>query len=162
MGRWILFLGLTLGAVLSVQAGSMTDQIAALEAHKQTTPSPVASHATNAFTDRYQLVLFYMQHCSHCQRFDPILRQVADQGGLSVFAYTLDGGTLPSFPNAVPAPPSVIHTFFQQGIPIATPTLFMVNVNTLKSVLISQGEVGEGQLNARLHQFFEYAKRGLI
>jgi len=64
-----------------------------------------------------------------------------------VYPYTLDGGGDVSFPVPLiprktnPASPLAdeIMTFFGNGLPIATPTAFVVNVNTLKAYPLTQG-----------------------
>ncbi|HHX9835663.1 TPA: conjugal transfer protein TraF, partial [Salmonella enterica subsp. enterica] len=53
----------------------------------------------------WKVVLFMQGHCPYCRRFDPVLKQLAQQYGLSVFPYTLDGRGDPAFPEALPAPP---------------------------------------------------------
>ncbi|EJG2388482.1 F-type conjugal transfer protein TrbB [Kluyvera ascorbata] len=97
----------------------------------------------------YAVVLFMQAHCQYSAKFDPQLKAWADQHGIKVWAYTLDGGGDPSFPvpliprksdpnSAIPIADEIM-TFFGNGLPIATPTAFMVNVNTLKAYPLTQG-----------------------
>lgn len=81
----------------------------------------------------WKVVLFMQGHCPYCHQFDPVLKQLALQYGFSVFPYTLDGQGDTAFPQALPAPPDVLKTFFP-NIPVATPTTFLVNVNTLEAL----------------------------
>lgn len=76
-------------------------------------------------------------HCPYCHQFDPVLKQLAQQYGFSVFptpwmvrGYRLSGG--------IAVPPDVMQTFFP-NIPVATPTTFLVNVNTLEALPLLQG-----------------------
>lgn len=78
-------------------------------------------------------------HCPYCHQFDPVLKQLAQQYGFSVFPYTLDGQGDMAFPEALPVPPDVMQTFFL-NIPVATPTTFLVNVNTLEALPLLQGQ----------------------
>lgn len=39
----------------------------------------------------WKVVLFMQGHCPYCHQFDPVLKQLAQQYGFSVFSYTLDG-----------------------------------------------------------------------
>ena len=80
----------------------------------------------------WKVVLFMQGHCPYCHQFDPVLKQLAQQYGFSVFPYTLDGQGDTAFPEALPVPPDVMQTFFP-NIPVATPTTFLVNVNTLEA-----------------------------
>ncbi|EHD0027556.1 type-F conjugative transfer system pilin assembly thiol-disulfide isomerase TrbB [Salmonella enterica subsp. houtenae serovar 50:g,z51:-] len=97
----------------------------------------------------WKVVLFMQGHCPYCRRFDPVLKQLAQQYGLSVFPYTLDGRGDPAFPEALPAPPDVMQAFFPD-IPVATPTTFLVNVNTLEALPLLQGSAGADRFMARV------------
>ena len=70
----------------------------------------------------WKVVLFMQGHCPYCHKFDPVLKQLAGQYGFSVFSYTIDGQGDDAFPEALPAPPDVMQTFFP-NIPVATPTI---------------------------------------
>ncbi|WP_265494753.1 type-F conjugative transfer system pilin assembly thiol-disulfide isomerase TrbB [Providencia heimbachae] len=140
---------------------SVLDEIAELEAHKiiteeaQTEPlnrpevsnipsvpaiKPYAlPNGKHINLNDYTLVLFMQAKCPYCQQFDPQLAVLSAQTGFKVFAYTLDGQGDLAYPNAVPAPPDVVQTFFGSGLQVVTPTLFLVNVNTLKTYPLLQG-----------------------
>lgn len=165
---WLL---LSAGAHASA---SVRDQIAALEAGKMTTvagenkpATPVARQADRmqlpdgrlANMSQYAIVLFMQAHCQYSAKFDPQLKAWADQHGIKVWAYTLDGGGDPSFPvpliprksdprSAVPIADEIM-TFFGNGLPIATPTAFMVNVDTLKAYPLTQGVMDIPALEGR-------------
>ncbi len=167
-------LGLTLVSVGSTASTSIRDQIAALEAGKvaqkvvEETPSlPTVRHADKmqlpggriADMSQYAVVLFMQAHCQYSAKFDPQLKAWADQHGIKVWAYTLDGGGDPSFPvpliprrsdpnSAIPIADEIL-TFFGNGLPIATPTAFMVNVNTLKAYPLTQGVMEIPALESR-------------
>ncbi len=97
---------------------------------------------------QWKVVLFMQGHCPYCHQFDPLLKQVGANIGLSVFPYTIDGQGDQAYPDALPAPAEVMQTFFPAPMPIATPTTFLVNVNTLDAWPIMQGASDErGFLN---------------
>ncbi len=102
----------------------------------------------------WKVVLFMQGHCPYCHQFDPVLKQVAQQYGFSVFPYTLDGQGDAAFPEALPAPPEVMQTFFP-GIPVATPTTFLVNVNTLEAFPVLQGATDAQGFMVRLDTLFQ-------
>nr|UGK57004.1 hypothetical protein [Escherichia coli] len=78
-------------------------------------------------------------HCPYCHQFDPVLKQLAQQYGFfRFFPYTPDGQGDTAFPEALPVPPDVMQTFFP-NIPVATPTTFPVNVNTLEALPLFTG-----------------------
>lgn len=149
---------------------SVRDELAAIEASKTTeavVSSPtVKSKAPSlmALPDGrrvdmkdYAVVLFMQSHCQYSARFDPELKRWADQHSIRVYPYTLDGGGDSSFP--VPLIPrktdpnsplaDEIITFFGNGLPIATPTAFMVNVHTLRAYPLTQGVMDIGTLENR-------------
>ncbi|MFK3662747.1 conjugal transfer protein TraF [Scandinavium sp. NPDC088450] len=159
-----LFAGLLLVSA-GVHAGpTLRDQIAALEAGKgsqtATIPQPDAPVEKQGYKmllpdgrvadmAQYAVVLFMQAHCQYSAKFDPQLKGWADQHGIKVWAYSLDGGGDPSFPvpliprksdprSTVPIADEIV-TFFGNGLPIATPTAFMVNVTTLKAYPLTQG-----------------------
>lgn len=97
----------------------------------------------------WKVVLFMQRSCPWCHQFDPVLKKVAQQYGLSVFPYTLDGQGDATFPEALPVPPEVMQTFFP-NIPVATPTTFLVNVNTLEALPLLQGATDAAGFMARV------------
>lgn len=108
----------------------------------------------------WNVVLFMASDCSYCKRFDPVLKQVSEKTGVAVFPYSLNGEADTAFPNAVPAPPAVVAAFFAQGLPVATPTTFLVNVNTMDTFPLLQGDATGAQITDRLDTvFIEALKR---
>lgn len=161
-----------LAGLLSLPAlASTADDIAALEAAKHghaPTPQTLRQVATvHPFSlpdgrevnmNNYALVLFMGGNCHYSAQMDPPLKQLAADKGLKVYAYTLDGGGDTSFPYPMlprksdPNAPIAdeIMSFFGNGLPIATPTVFMVNVNTMKAYPVSQGVMDMGVFSGRL------------
>lgn len=102
----------------------------------------------------WKVVLFMQGKCPYCHKFDPVLKQLAGQYGFSVFPYTIDGQGDEAFPEALPVPPDVMQTFFP-NIPVATPTTFLVNVNTLAAYPILQGATDAQGFMARVDTVFQ-------
>lgn len=48
----------------------------------------------------YGLFFFFRKNCAYCHHFAPIVKRFAQKYGWSVLPISLDGGTLPEFPNA--------------------------------------------------------------
>lgn len=111
----------------------------------------------------YAVVVFMQRGCQYSARFDPKLKAWADETGIKVYPYTLDGYGDTSFPVALiprkagPDEPIAgeILTFFGNGLPIATPTTFMVNVNTNMAYPLYQGDTDMGTVSQRLAQMIE-------
>ncbi len=173
-GMTCLFMALLCGC--SLAQASVRDEIAQLEAHKtlstvpqienvlppEKSPKPantirLSSGAVVNLND-FNIVLFMQQSCSYCKQFDPVLRGVSESTGLKVFPYTLDGQGDDSYPNALPAPPEVVVSFFQE-LPVATPTAFLVNVHTMQTYPLFQGVMTPDQLMARLDEVLVISQR---
>lgn len=111
----------------------------------------------------YAVVVFMQRGCQYSAKFDPKLKAWADEAGVKVYPYTLDGYGDTSFPVALiprkagPNEPIAgeILTFFGNGLPIATPTTFMVNVNTNMAYPLYQGDTDMSTLSQRLAQMIE-------
>lgn len=169
---------LSLAALLllpSLAQAGVREELLALEAAKTGTPvtltaegaAPVAlppeslmalPDGRQASMKDYAVVVFMQAHCQYSAKFDPLLKGWADQHNIRVYPYTLDGGGDSAFP--VPMIPrktdpnapiaDEIVTFFGNGLPIATPTAFMVNVNTLKAYPLTQGVMEIPALESRM------------
>ena len=143
-------------------ANQTTDQIKQLESHKMpafNTPYPHESAVRKAVTSDFQFVLFMQGHCMACRRFYPVLQHVSQETGLAIFSYTLDGYSITPGEHAIPAPASVLHTFFGEHYRVITPTVFLVNVNTLDVYPLVQGEATYQQLLRRVSQMLAIAGR---
>lgn len=113
--------------------------------------------------NNYAVVVFMQRGCQYSAKFDPKLREWADQTGIKVYPYTLDGYGDSAFPvaliprkvNANEPIAGEILTFFGNGLPIATPTTFMVNVNTNTAYPLYQGDTDMATVSQRLAQMIE-------
>lgn len=168
---------LSLAALLLIPAlaqGGVREELMALEAAKtsnlttlsvgDSTPAATAENmmalpdGRQANMKDYAVVVFMQAHCQYSAKFDPLLKGWADEHDIRVYPYTLDGGGDSAFP--VPMIPrktdpnapiaDEIVTFFGNGLPIATPTAFMVNVNTLKAYPLTQGVMDIPVLESRM------------
>lgn len=105
----------------------------------------------------WKLVLFMQSTCQYCRQFAPVLKSLSQQTGLSVFPVSLDGKGDAEFPDVLPATPDVMVEFFQSGVPVATPTTFLTNVNTMETWPLLQGAAGDGEVRKRLDDVLRMA-----
>lgn len=105
----------------------------------------------------WKLVLFMQSACQYCRQFAPVLKSLSQQTGLSVFPISLDGKGDAEFPDVLPATPDVMVEFFQSGVPVATPTTFLTNVNTMETWPLLQGAAGDGEFRSRLNDVLRMA-----
>ena len=105
----------------------------------------------------WKVVLFMQSTCPYCRQFAPVLKTLSQQTGLSVFPVSLDGRGDAEFPDVLPATPDVMVEYFQSGVPVATPTTFLTNVNTMETWPLLQGAAGAGEFRTRLDEVFRMA-----
>lgn len=169
-------------ALLSVGANaSFLDELAKLESHKlegnaQSKVTQQTQQATpqKSNTRRYitlstgkriditdwQIVHFMSSNCSYCKQFNPTLKQIADATEIPVFTYSFDGQGDESFPEVFPTNKEVISTFFAE-LPQATPTDFLINVNTMVTLPLTQGATTYNAFLQRLDEVFIYVDKNL-
>ena len=148
-------------ALEATKTASSADQ-AAVTASTIPVPAPASLMALpdgrRANMKDYAVVLFMQAHCEFSAKFDPLLKDWADKHAIKIYPYTLDGGGDVSFPTPMvprnsdrrsPIADEIV-TFFGNGLPIATPTAFVVNVNTLKAYPLTQGVMDIPVLESRM------------
>lgn len=123
-------------------------------------PAPVwlpLSDGRQANLQDWKVVLFMQSTCQYCRQFAPVLKSLSQQTGLSVFPVSLDGKGDAEFPDVLPATPDVMVEYFQSGVPVATPTTFLTNVNTMETWPLLQGAAGAGEFRSRLDEVLRMA-----
>lgn len=105
----------------------------------------------------WKVVLFMQSTCQYCRQFAPVLKAFSQQTGLDVFPISLDGKGDAEFPDVLPATPDVMVEYFQSGLPVATPTTFLTNVNTMETWPLLQGAAGPGEFRSRLNEVLRMA-----
>ncbi|WP_254888774.1 type-F conjugative transfer system pilin assembly thiol-disulfide isomerase TrbB [Salmonella enterica] len=104
-----------------------------------------------------KVVLFMQSTCQYCRQFAPVLKAFSQQTGLDVFPISLDGKGDAEFPDVLPATPDVMVEYFQSGLPVATPTTFLTNVNTMETWPLLQGAAETGEFRSRLDEVLRMA-----
>lgn len=105
----------------------------------------------------WKVVLFMQSTCQYCRQFAPVLKAFSQQTGLDVFPVSLDGKGDAEFPDVLPATPDVMVEYFQSGLPVATPTTFLTNVNTMETWPLLQGAAEAGEFRTRLDEVLRMA-----
>ncbi|MCW6015697.1 type-F conjugative transfer system pilin assembly thiol-disulfide isomerase TrbB [Serratia marcescens] len=117
------------------------------------------SNGQKANLAEWKVVLFMQGSCPYCHKFDPVLKSLSERVGFGVMAYTIDGHGDEAYPEALPVPADVMRTFFP-NLPVATPTTFLVNVNTLEALPLLQGATDEQGFMARLDTVLQMRQGG--
>ncbi|MEG6138985.1 type-F conjugative transfer system pilin assembly thiol-disulfide isomerase TrbB [Enterobacter kobei] len=105
----------------------------------------------------WKVVLFMQSTCQYCRQFAPVLKAFSQQTGLDVFPVSLDGKGDAEFPDVLPATPDVMVEYFQNGLPVATPTTFLTNANTMETWPLLQGAAEAGEFRTRLDEVLRMA-----
>ncbi len=91
------------------------------------------------------LFFFYSSSCAYCRQFAPILKRFTTTYNITVIPITLDGKSLPEFPNS-----NIDKGQAAKFKVTVEPSLFAVNPYTRKAYPISQGIVSESDLRKRI------------
>lgn len=108
----------------------------------------------------WRIVHFMSSTCSYCRSFNPKLKQISEQTGIPVITYSFDGQGDDNFPLVFDANEDVLREFFAE-IPRATPTNFLINVNTLITLPLTQGDTSHYAFLQRLDEVFIYINEHL-
>lgn len=112
-------------------------------------PNAFASQSSpNQIPDKYAVAFFFLSTCPECHEFSPKIRQLQALTGIPVYDFSIDGRPIPDFPRPMAVDQQIYGTFF----PIrqdanAVPATFLINVNTVKFVRMTIGDVTYEQLN---------------
>lgn len=108
----------------------------------------------------WAIVHFMSSNCSYCRSFDPKLKQISIQTGIPVYTYSFDGQGDEYFPDVLQPTEEELSMFFAE-LPRATPTDFLVNVNNLTTIPLSQGDTSTYAFLQRLDETFLYIDKNL-
>ncbi len=124
----------------------LTQQIVSHESpHSQTAITP----ASTPFFKNHVLLFFFASSCPHCHHQAPILKDWANNHGVTVDARTLDDKPLPEFPTATTATASLVETAFR-GNSIRYPALFVMNPASGALYPVAIGSMTTDELNMRM------------
>lgn len=92
------------------------------------------------------IYFFFRSDCPYCHAYAPFLRNFAEKYGVAVFAISMDGGSIPAFPNAPADNGMALKIARQLGIPMdqfRVPATFLARPPQLDSII----PLGFGVLN---------------
>ncbi|MEQ1601320.1 MAG: conjugal transfer protein TraF [Methylophilaceae bacterium] len=97
----------------------------------------------------YGLLFFFKSDCTYCHSQAPILKLLENSYGLPIMAVSLDGGTLPQFPNAKRDNGISMMVTAGQGVDV-TPTMYLINRATKQSTMIGSGALAMDEIVERI------------
>ncbi len=105
-------------------------------------------------SQEYGLFFFFRQNCAYCHNFAPIVKRFAQKYGWSVFPISLDGGTLPEFPNARR------DNGMAERLQIThVPALIGLHSKTGKLLPLAYGMVSESEIERRIEMLTKLADK---
>ncbi len=112
--------------------------------HEQESKSK--DEAMKLFASKTGLFFFYKSTCPYCQRFASIIKNFAERNGMTVIPITLDGISLPEFPNS-----KIDSGQAAQFHVTVTPSVFAVNPYTQKAFPVAYGLTSETELRDNIY-----------
>jgi len=97
----------------------------------------------------YGLMFFFRSDCPYCHQQAPVLRLLERNYGLPVMGVSMDGGTLPQFPDARRDNGISMTVSNGQGIQMV-PALFLVHRETRQAVPIGSGALAIDEIIERI------------
>jgi conjugal transfer pilus assembly protein TraF len=93
----------------------------------------------------YGLFFFFRKNCAYCHQFAPIVRRFSQKYGWSVLAISLDGGTIPEFPNTKQ------NNGIAERLQIThVPALIALHPKTAQLIPLAYGLVSESEIEQRV------------
>jgi conjugal transfer pilus assembly protein TraF len=102
--------------------------------------------AIKLFANSTGLFFFYSSTCPYCRRFSPILKKFAASYGITIIPITLDGISLPEFPQSKQDTGQAAQFHVK-----VTPALFAVNPYTKKAFPVAYGLTSETELRDNIY-----------
>jgi conjugal transfer pilus assembly protein TraF len=106
-----------------------------------------------ALSEDFGLFFFFTENCKYCHELAPYIQRFAEQYGFSVKAMSLDGGSLPLFPDAS-YEPKIAEMLSVK----TTPAVFLVNPKEQVVEPIAYGPISLGELEDRIYRIFAMDK----
>ena len=92
----------------------------------------------------YGLFFFFRKNCAYCHQFAPVVRRFSQKYGWSVLGISLDGGTLPEFPNAKQ------NNGIAERLQIThVPALIALHPKTGQLIPLAYGMISESEIEQR-------------
>jgi conjugal transfer pilus assembly protein TraF len=112
--------------------------------------------ALTQFSQRSGLFFFYRSTCQYCQRFAPILKHFAEVHHIVVVPITMDGVSLPEFPDS--RQDSGQAAKFQVSV---EPSLYAVDPKTHKAFPVAFGLTSETELLDNIYKIMTNFQEGI-
>lgn len=100
--------------------------------------------------ETHGLVFFFSSDCGYCHDMAPVLKNVADNYGITVLPVSMDGGRLQEFPNARPDNGISLLVSRGEGVSVV-PSLYLVSKDKREITLLGAGALAGSEIVERIH-----------
>ncbi len=118
---------------------------AALHTYRDTRFKKVVN-VSKTIGKEYGIYFFFKGSCPYCHRFAPSLKLYQKNHGLNVLPISLDGGSLPDYPN-----PKVDTRVARMLNVTRVPAVYLVHLKTGKKVAVTLGLISYAELQNRIY-----------
>lgn len=140
---------------LSQSAVKKTPNATTLASKAEEVSAPQATSLIGQLASNgYALIYFFDSKCPNCQRFSPIVKDIAMTYGFKVYDFSFDNQGLASFKHPAPVKKEIYQAYYGNTTPFS-PVLILQNVNDMSFYVLSKGEMPKGLL---IQQLETYAK----
>lgn len=108
------------------------------------------------------MFFFFRSDCPHCHAMAPVVKRFAARFGMTIFPVSMDGPSIPEFPQAAANNGIAARILEQAGIPpeeFAVPFVVMARPTTKEMIPIGFGAMTDSQLVERIDLFAREAAR---
>ena len=116
--------------------------------------SPIGQMAQS----HYALVFFFETSCPHCRKFAPIVKEIQEQYGFEVVAFSFNGKPLPGFKHPLRVTREVYQLYYGQHKPYY-PRLLLQNTRTMAYYPVANGEGTFQQIRKILNGYAQRLKQ---
>jgi conjugal transfer pilus assembly protein TraF len=104
------------------------------------------SQAVYDIAKTHGIFFFFKGTCDFCHAFAPTLKMFEKKYGLNIMAVSLDGGTLPEYPN-----PRVDTTVAQKLGVTSVPSIYLFNTKTKQVIPVANTMISLSELEDRIY-----------
>lgn len=150
---------LTISAVCHSDIRKEIEELEKGKINKQVVLSPVEpnyyilSNGRRIDLNQWNMVVFMQSTCKYCKEFDPIIKQFTNEKNIKTTVFSFDGLSDGNFDLVLPVSNEIVATFFRD-LPVATPTVFLVNVDDLTTFPVSQGSMTKIDFENQIQKTF--------
>ena len=138
---------------ITVSHADIRKEIEKLESEKKIVSQSIEQNDKFVDLNQWNMVIFIQSTCKYCKEFDPIIKQFTNENNIKTTVFSFDGLSDGNFDFVLPVSNEIVATFFRD-LPVATPTVFLVNIDNLITLPVSQGTMTKVDFENQIKKTF--------